>query len=1244
MQVKQRLKINLILSTTTVLIVFLILALALYRINKANNIAKIAQDIILNAFERVTLRNDYLQNNNERAKAQWFARHEAIGRVLESESKSFQPAEDKKTIDELFKNHESIEKIFSAIVENREKKKTASDDTDISQEVEDRLLNQLNIKVYEEVLHGRELLASSREARSSATRLAGTWIACVLVILIAAVIINSGFMDRTITDRVRVLRDGALMIGGGNLDHRIDVKGDDEFAELSGAFNAMTINLQTSYLELKKEIAERKRVEEAFRESEERLRLAVEAADLGTFDLDITSGIAVHSPRHDQIFGYREPVPEWTYEIAIKHVLPEDLPLVLEAHASAEKTGVFGYEGRVVWSDGSIHWIAPRGTVHYDSDGRPVRLIGVIADITDLKRAEEVLRKAYDDLEIRVQERTKELNELNETLEQRVTERTAELQTANASLFNSRRAALNLMEDALAARRRAEEASDELRREVIERRRAEEALRQSREDLDRAQEVGQIGWWRLDTQQNVLTWSDENHRIFGLPLGTPLRYETFLGCIHPEDREYVDERWRAALGGEPYDIEHRVVADGRVKWVREKAYLEFDDAGTPRGGFGITQDITDRKRAEDALRDSEARLKIAQLSAGAGVWEWDIRGGTLTWSDELFGLFGLDPSKGQATFDAWRGTVHPDDREPAERRIEAAVAEHAPLASEYRVVLPTGEVRWIAALGNTTYAGDGTPIRMSGICLDVTARKAAEAQIRQAEDDRKIAAVVAAERQRFLDVLETLPAMICLLTPDHRVVFANRGFREVFGEGEGRPCYAYRFGLTAPCDFCKTFSVLSTGQPHHWELTTPGGRIIAAHDLPFTDVDGSPMVLEMDVDITEQRRAEKALADAHEALAERASQLRALAGDVTLTEQRERRRLARILHDHIQQLLVAAKLRVAIMGRMGDASMQAAAAEVEQLLGDSISSARALTSELSPPVLHESGLLAGLGWLARWMGDKHGLAVDLSVAADLPRLAEDASVLLFESVRELLFNVVKHASAAPATVTVRRTEDDDIRIVVSDRGPGFDRDFGIVPDDVAGGFGLFSIRERLGLLGGRLIIENVPGAGSQISLTAPLARVVEAPAPATMPESPTGSPDAEAQAGQPGTSRRIRVLIADDHALVREGVGKLIAQEPDMEVAGDAADGGEAVRLADSLRPDVILMDAQMPVLDGVEATAVIHRDRPEIRVIGLSMFEAAERAQAMREAGAVDYVTKSDPPGELVAAIRRAACRREPE
>ena len=99
---------------------------------------------------------------------------------------------------------------------------------------------------------------------------------------------------------------------------------------------------------------------------------------------------------------------------------------------------------------------------------------------------------------------------------------------------------------------------------------AEEALRQSRQDLDRAQEVGQIGWWRLDTLRNLLTWSDENHRIFGVPVGTPLSYDTFLSIVHPDDRPHTHMSWIAALNGDPYDIEHRIVVDGRVKWVREK--------------------------------------------------------------------------------------------------------------------------------------------------------------------------------------------------------------------------------------------------------------------------------------------------------------------------------------------------------------------------------------------------------------------------------------------------------------------------------------------------------------------------------------------------------------------------------------------------------------------------------------------------------------------------------------------------
>nr|WP_320192905.1 PAS domain S-box protein [uncultured Desulfobacter sp.] len=135
-------------------------------------------------------------------------------------------------------------------------------------------------------------------------------------------------------------------------------------------------------------------------------------------------------------------------------------------------------------------------------------------------------------------------------------------------------------------------------RDITERIKSEAQMRRQKYFLEKAQEIGKIGTWELDVNADILVWTDENYRIFGVPKGTDLTYEQFLGCIHPDDLDYVDNAWKAALSGAPYDIEHRVIAHGVVKWVREKAMLEFDSKGECIRGIGVTQDITLIKQRE----------------------------------------------------------------------------------------------------------------------------------------------------------------------------------------------------------------------------------------------------------------------------------------------------------------------------------------------------------------------------------------------------------------------------------------------------------------------------------------------------------------------------------------------------------------------------------------------------------------------------------------------------------------------
>ncbi|MBE0535768.1 MAG: response regulator [Phycisphaerae bacterium] len=383
-----------------------------------------------------------------------------------------------------------------------------------------------------------------------------------------------------------------------------------------------------------------------------------------------------------------------------------------------------------------------------------------------------------------------------------------------------------------------------------------------------------------------------------------------------------------------------------------------------------------------------------------------------------------------------------------------------------------------------------------------------------------------------------------------------------------------------------------------------------------------------------ERTAELALKNVQ--LKSRAEQLSRLASELTLTEQRERHRLAKVLHDHLQQLLVAAKIGLQGAAHSAvDPEQSEALGGVHNLIKESIATSRSLTVELSPTILHEAGLPAGLEWLARWMEKKHGLRVDLQCQSEARTEREDIRILLFESVRELLFNVVKHAGVTSAKVRMAR-RNTSLEIMVSDEGVGFDpQRLHAAAGEMAGGFGLFSIRERLELLGGSVKIESSPHGGSRFTLIAPAVFSAEAVEP-QLEEAQPARPAEAARTADGGT--KLRILVVDDHSMLRQTMAVRLRREPDIEIAGEAANGVEAIEKARQVRPDVILMDCNMPRMDGVEATRRIHAELPRIRIVGLSMHEDGDRAKAMLDTGASGYVNKTASLEELLKAIRSGA------
>jgi PAS domain S-box-containing protein len=380
------------------------------------------------------------------------------------------------------------------------------------------------------------------------------------------------------------------------------------------------------------------------------------------------------------------------------------------------------------------------------------------------------------------------------------------------------------------------------------------------------------------------------------------------------------------------------------------------------------------------------------------------------------------------------------------------------------------------------------------------------------------------------------------------------------------------------------------------------------------------VVRQMNVKLEQQVAERTALAEA------RAKQLQSLAVELLETEERERTQFAHLLHDDLQQMLAAAKMQLQIVS---DSFLnEPAISNVNNIIEKSIEKARRLSHELSPPILNHSGLIPALQWLVQRMSNNFELEVEFETHVEQNQEYAPLKTFIFRAVQELLFNVVKHAGVNRAQMVLFGT-DSYLSITVSDSGHGFNPD---ILNKSKAGFGLMSIRERANYIGGNLTIDSTPGRGSRLTLTIPLIVSIEH---VKQQQLPAVSPKIEtSEVPVAFVSDVTRVLFADDHHVMRQGLIKLVSGQSNIQVVGEAANGQEALDQSHHLRPDVVVMDVSMPEMDGVEATRRIKAELPEIRVIGLSMFDDEHISQTMREAGAEAFVSKTASAAELLNAI----------
>ena len=801
-----------------------------------------------------------------------------------------------------------------------------------------------------------------------------------------------------------------------------------------------------------------------------------------------------------------------------------------------------------------------------------------------------------------------------------------------------------------------------LKREVVARQKAEVALRE-REYFYRQTLESIPGMVFTNTPDGSCDYVNNQWVEFtGVPAAEQLG-SGWTQLLHPDDREVAFAAWRNAVEGRgDYNLEYRVRRrDGAHEWFKVESRAIRDGQGSIIRWFGTAVKVDNLKQAEKALRESEERLSSILNRAPAAIFIKDSAGRYLFINEECARV--LSVNREQACGHTDRDLLSSElaaqfmanDQRVWESGQLLTVEEQVPQADGvHRSLVQKFLLR----------DSQGQPYALSGIAFDITPHLRLEAAIQVGEARLQLAQSVANIGVFGWDIV----AQKAVWSPElERICGLPAGGFDGTAEAWRR--------LVHPDDLAsvhagtqRSLEDPTMASEFEFRIVRTDGAVrwIYAKAKTLCNEEGRAVrMVGVILDITDRKEAqlrlerfaeelERQVASRTEELVSSEDRLRAMATDLTLSEQRERKRLANELHDHLQQMLVLGKLTIGQGKRVaaGVPACEQILKKVDDILSDALTYTRTLVSDLSPTVLRDHGLVASLQWLGGYM-QKHGQTVIVTVTeAQEPTLPEGQMILLFQSARELLINSAKHAGTGQATLTMEQ-RDRLLRITVRDEGKGFDRaqPATAAGDTPSGGisskYGLYSVQERMRALGGSFEVQSVRGQGTTATLVLPLGGAAAGECSMVNGQWSMAKPQEEpppafgSSAHSPSTIKHspspIRVLLVDDHIMVRQGLRAVLDVYADVELVGEAGDGEEAVRLVDQLRPAVVVMDINMPKMDGIEATARIKRGYPETIVIGLSVNAGGENQEAMRRAGAIQLMTKESAVEQLYDAIQEA-------